>query len=225
MFMDSFFRKEKRFPCPPDMSDIKKGMKKLTIEYEEADFENANKVISCVEDYLNLYNMLATGQSPEDKLVEEMYRKTVKMLDEAKASRRKQASIVDEKLIDYELTYETYCENADEDSWECDVLYDVIAYGRNILKAFDKDYEVIDKIKASCINAKSKPEKIACVEKFVSAAHERGPYIPIGCGGYLPEILYERVERDESPSVTEIVTIDLEKETQRVLDCLKEYRG
>lgn len=226
--MDSFFKKENRFPCPPDFNELKNYVKEFSDVYESADIENANAMISCVEDYLNLYNMLVTGNPPEDNLVKRLHSKTIELLNKAKESRKYQKKRLENKITGYEYDFFMNCSDEDIRDEEkisyCEDLENSIHRGKDILKGFDYDFKVINEIKDFCKDRKTTPEKILCIEKFVNAAHERGPYIPIGCGGYLPEYLSETLEEDESQTIVEEITPEVEDETQKVLDCLKNYK-
>lgn len=223
--MDLFFKKENRFPCPPNMNDI---IKDVDLYIEEIDgkegIEAAKETISCVEDYLNLYNMFVTGNPPEDNLVNGIYDKTKEMINEAIKSRQKQKEAVACKVNDYRQRYHNRYQNYRDYSHSKD-LKEGIEEGISLLRDFDNDFKMLNDLKDYCGKAITKPEKILCVEKFVNAAHERGPYIPLGCGGMLPETVSQEFEMDEQISLIEEITPLLEAETSRVLDCLKEYKG
>lgn len=222
--MDSWFKREERFPCPPDMNEIRKDMELFRDDYEdEEDMEETENVVSCVEDYLNLYNMFTTGNPPEDNLIKEMYKKTTKMIDKARESREYQRDIVKDKLRDYENILATNCDEEDESPF-CSEVKDAVFYGRELLKSFDYDFEVLKDLKDYCKAANTNTSISFCIERFVNTAHERGPYIPIGCGGHLPEALSPRLEEDEELPLIQNITLELEKETKRVLNCLRNYK-
>lgn len=224
--MNTWFKKEDRFPCPPNMQEIRKNMSEYIGKYihaEKEEIRDAENMILCVEDYLNQYNMFTTGNPPEENLINEIYNKTLKMLDAAEESRKYQEQMVRNKLEYYKEEFTDACNNRAEGSYCEDVWFGICA-GDDLLESFDYDFKALKRIKSYCKSANNNSKKTICVEKFVNFEHERGPYIPLGCGGYLPELLSEELE-GEPESLMERMTSEIEDETQRVLDCLKDYKG
>lgn len=225
--MDSFFKKENRFPCPPDTSNIKKNMntylKKGHVYAEEDEIKDTENMISCVEYYLNLYNMFVTGNPPKNTLIQEIYNKTKNMINSAIDSRKFQKEQVKNKLKYYKKEFKEECNNKEEGSY-CEDLWYGICVGDDLLESFDYDFKTLNEIKSYCESAASSTEMSLCVEKFVSAAHERGPYIPLGCNGYLTEVLSEEIEGGQPEHLMARMTSEIEDETQRVLNCLKDYK-
>lgn len=230
--MDSFFKKENRFPCPPNVTDIRENVREYLDTYGEESVSKVNTTITCVEDYLNLYNMLVTGNPPEDSLVEEIYNKTIKMIDEAKKARRYQKDTIKRDLISHRNEFKDVCvdniyeiDYSEELKEYCDELKNDIDDCEKLIKIFNSEISTLNNIKSICKNAKNKSDKIVCVEKFVSTSHARGPFIPLGCGGRLSESINEITDDNQKNVLLEKFTPDLEDEAQKVLDCLKEYKG
>lgn len=219
--MNSFFKKENRIPCPFDIEEVIKNIDENYSDFEE-DLDEVKAIVRCTGEYLNLYNAFATGNPPEDNLVNDIYNKTTNMIDKAKESREIQIQTVEEKMEEY--TEEIAMYRAERNREQVEELKDAMYIARETFKSLNKDIKELDKIGKYCETANDKTKKILCVEKFVHSAHTRGPYIPLGCGGYLEEILSETMESGAYISPINEVTSLLESMTNDVLDCLRDYK-
>lgn len=215
--MDSFFKKENRFPCPPKMDTITKFINEYNKPYKPEEVKQSLDMVKCVEEFLNLYNMLATGNPPEDNLVNNLHNKTKELVYNTRIQYETEMENVEQAIQDFEEDFGTIEELA-EDVEEHPEYYTLSRLYEE-LDNFEIFLTDISNIENFCEESKTKSEKIICTEKFVNLSHSAsGRFIPVGCGGF-ESIAEEIVGRCGIPLV-EDVTYQLEEECDRVFDCL-----
>lgn len=167
-------------------------------------FPELEENVKCVEEYLNLYDFF-TQDPNNERLVDELYDRTLDMIDDAIETRFLQGQIATRQLthIMHDLI-EKYPYG-----------FAIVGSGKNrgILinsdaaeKMTEKEKLAVeiaddlmsglnDAIRGSIDFLRAKKEfcldpdtpKFLCIESFANSAHVKGPYIPLGCGLPYPE--------------------------------------
>lgn len=197
--------------------------------------EKIEELVKCVEDYLDDYIKLSTGVMDDDEIdrfhkkvveglerametKEEQYRRAFEELDEVKEELEDLAADVCDKNSDiYDVDK---CEEVQEK------LENVERFKAQLENARKEDMWVLqvhlDKI---CKPAKTRKDKVLCIDSTFQLIHTRGTYLPLMCGAPLEEYVYQSVWGEDADISDPVgnAAVDLAGDTQDVLTCVKNY--
>ncbi len=188
-------------------------------EYDEELAAEATGWVNCVSDYLRRYMRFVSG-CMDEKQIDRFHKDILRLLDNGIEAREHQKFVVDNELDE---AYELYVDEViSEEEYK-----DMEEMAKEIKRALEEDKKVLRDLKTFCENAKTKQDKVLCIEKVTNTAHSRGSMLPVMCGAYLPEDILEAASRlgiEREYTRVEDVGYWLSRDTQKVLDCIKEFR-
>jgi len=202
---------------------------------DEEDLEEIREMNECVLDFLDKYAKLSAG-AMDDYEVEKFYKQTVEMLEDAIRTKKWQYEIAMERLdeieehfteemeivcdADSEYYYPEACREVKEKIEEVKVVRE------KLKKAEKEDMFVMRARLKACRAAKTRAEKIICIDSVAGLVHARGSVLPLMCGVPLEEFIHEAFfgEISEEERGARAVAVDVAKEVMDVLTCIRNFR-
>lgn len=226
------YREAKR-RCLEPFKERAKYYKDYSADEETRD--TIERITQCAGDMLDKYCKFSTNAMSDDEINKfhiEVVNGLKKAIDTKKEQYERAFEELDEAEDDLEAQKEDVC-NVDSDLYnedECNTVLErldrVKSFREQLKRAKTEDMNVLNTLLKTCETAKDRVDKAVCIDEVFYTVHSRGTLLPLMCGAPLEEYVEQAVYDTEGANIDEIgnVAVDMAKDTQEVLTCLRNFK-